>query len=154
MWWKSAESSSCQCSSKPSSPGIFQKSLIGGSAMLDIPAINIAPPSVWTPTEAPLMTWTATLPYRAGFRELINRLLCQIAINIISQCSHLKANDRFCCILDFNIGVIQIGTTAKELVNRSHEPLQNVQLMRCLIHQHTATLADPSSSPSIALVVG
>src|SRR5207248_1541817 len=47
--------------SSASSPGTVHTSLNGGSAMPVMPAMNVAPPSVCTPTEAPLAPWTWTL---------------------------------------------------------------------------------------------
>ena len=37
--------------------------------------MNIAPPSVCTPTVAPFEPWTQTLPKSAGFCELLTRML-------------------------------------------------------------------------------
>ncbi len=72
---KNSASSFCQRASISSSPGTFQTSLIGGSATEDIPAMNIAPPSVWTPTVAPFEPCTQTFPKSAGFCELLTRML-------------------------------------------------------------------------------
>ena len=41
---------------------------------LDIPAMNIAPPSVCTPTVAPFDPCTQTLPKSAGFCELLTTM--------------------------------------------------------------------------------
>ncbi len=52
-------------------------SLTGGSTSVVTPAMKGEPPSVCTPTEAPLEPWICTLPYSPGFCELLTTNLAQ-----------------------------------------------------------------------------
>ena len=62
-----ARSSAWNCSRCGSSPGMVHRSLSGGSEIGVMPAMNVAPRSVSTPTEAPFDPWMWTLVWIPGF---------------------------------------------------------------------------------------
>src|ERR1700722_8539443 len=56
-------------------------------------------------------------------------------------------------ILDLDIWMIEIGPATANLVDLTHEPLQQIQLVRRLVHQNASPFRRPFAAPGVGLVV-
>ena len=84
-----------------SSPGMVQRSLSGGSAIGVMPAMNVAPRSVSTPTEAPLDPWMWTLVWIPGF--------CDRLVTIEPEPAAAEPEDRDGRVLDLDVGWLRLA---------------------------------------------
>src|SRR5262245_42039498 len=67
--------------------------------------------------------------------------------------SGLEPNHRYGSVVHFNVGMIQIGPITADFIDWPEEPLQQVKLMRRLVHEYTATLGRPFAAPRIRSVI-
>src|SRR3712207_8004027 len=48
-----------------------------------------------------------------------------------------------------DVGVVEVGPVAEQLVDGSHQPAEQIKLVRSLVHQHAAAFLVPGAAPGI-----
>ena len=56
-------------------------------------------------------------------------------------------------VLHLDVGVVEVGRPAHQLLHLAHQPQQDVELVGRLVDQHPAALSLPRAAPGVALVV-
>ena len=83
----------------------------------------------------------------------INSWLLAQADDDVAEAAMAKANVRDRRIFHLDVRMREIGPIARDLIDRPHQPLQNVQVVRRLVNQHAAAFGRPLTAPRVGPVV-
>ena len=64
-----------------------------------------------------------------------------------------ETNRRQRRVFHFNVRMREVRPFARDFVDRPHQPLQNIQVMRRLVDQHAAAFGGPFAAPWVGLIV-
>src|SRR5437660_6084065 len=69
------------------------------------------------------------------------------------QPARLEADHGYGVVFDLHEWMVDVAPIAEDLFGWAHQPQQKVDIVRCLIHQYTATFGVPSAAPGVPAVV-